>query len=253
MGFDDNMARGELSELVSRGSVATLHQTVKLVEDQALRAQQNEVALDLAVFDCYACHHDLKLPASDQSSWRQERGFHGVPGRPPMRAWPWALASAAMANSRRVSDHADLITGAHTDFSRLQDAFAARPFGEPTKVSEAAATLASRLDMVRQMMAHSWNDQRASALAADICSAGMARRFADFDEARSIGWALTTLQQDRPLLFSDSGPTPRPMNMELGLNIAAQAEALDPLNGYDPVLFERQLESLLKTIATTSR
>jgi hypothetical protein len=253
MGFDDQMARAELSELVSRGSVATLHQAVKLVEDQALRARQNDSALDLAVFDCYACHHDLKLPASDQPSWRQQRGYHGVPGRPPMRIWPWALASATIANSARDGHHADWTAAAQIDSNRLLDSFAARPFGDPARISEAAGMLASRLDLMRQAMARSWNDQRARAFAADICSAGLARRFADFDEARSIAWALTTLHQDRRLLFPDVETTLRAMNVELGLNVAEKAEKIDRLNDYNPVRFERELETLLKTLPPTVR
>jgi Cytochrome c554 and c-prime len=253
MGFDDQTARAELVELVSQGSVATLYQAVKLVEDQALRARQNDGSLDLAVFDCYACHHDLKLPASDQPSWRQERGYHGVPGRPPMRAWPWVLTRAAITNAAREAGHPEAITGVQADFVRLLDGFAARPFGEPAKIGEAAGALASRLDVMRQSMSRSWNDQRARGFAADICSAGLARRCADFDEARSIGWALTTLLQERPILFTEAESRLRVMNGELGLNIAGKAVLLDRLNDYNPVRFERELEILLKTPSPTVR
>jgi hypothetical protein len=241
-----------LSELVSHGSVATLYQAVKLVEAQALGARQNDAALDLAVFDCYACHHDLKLPASEQPSWREERGYQGVPGRPPMRSWPWTLASAAMANSAPEGRRADWTAGVQSDFNRLLDAFAARPFGDPASMSEAATALVSSLDSMRQAMPHSWNDQRARSFVTDICSAGLARRFADFDQARSIRWALTTLDQERPSLFRDAEPTLRAINTELGLNIAEQPEPLHRLNDYNPVPFQRELEALRKTMSPSA-
>jgi hypothetical protein len=253
MGFDDQQAQTELSELVSQGSVATLNALVKMVGDQALRCRQNEGTLDLAVFDCYACHHDLKLPASDQPSWRQVRGYRGVPGRPPVRIWPWILASAAIANAAREGHHPDWATGAQNDFDGLLDAFATRPFGDPSKISDAAGKFAARLGHIRRAMSASWNDQRARTFLADLCTAGLARRYTDFDEARSIGWALTTLHHERPTLLRDAEQTPRAMNAELGLRLAEKAEPLDRLNDYNPVRFERELEKVLKTLAPTVR
>src|SRR5262249_27073781 len=125
--------------------------------------------------------------------------------------------------------------------------------GDRGGVGGGARNLASRLELVRHTMARSWSDQRTRAFAAEICSVGLARRFADFDEARSIGWALTTLHQDRPHLFPDGRPRLGAMNVELGLSIAGQAEPLDRLNDYNSIRFEHELETLLKTVPPTAR
>ena len=80
----------EQTQLVQAGAAVSLKQSMLLLTHDAQAASRtkgdNARNLDLASFDCYACHHDLKTP-----SWRQERGYSGKPGRPQFRPWPLAL------------------------------------------------------------------------------------------------------------------------------------------------------------------
>ena len=80
------------------GTVAAFESTMKLLADDARETPKGQL-LDFAHFDCYACHHDLKVP-----SWRQERGYRGVPGRPTMR--PWATESL-----QAILEHAQAANG----------------------------------------------------------------------------------------------------------------------------------------------
>lgn len=54
-------------------------QAVALREEmkQLIRRVRGPKWPEFAEFDCYACHHDLRLP-----SWRQQRGYTGTVGRP---------------------------------------------------------------------------------------------------------------------------------------------------------------------------
>ena len=75
---------------------------MKLLADDAADTPKDQL-LDFAHFDCYACHHDLKVP-----SWRQKRGYRGAPGRPTMK--PWSTETL-----RAVLDHARGATGFKTE------------------------------------------------------------------------------------------------------------------------------------------
>ena len=48
---------------------------------------------EFASFDCASCHHNLK-----STGW--ERGFAGIPGRPPAQYWPRPLARLSLAYLR---------------------------------------------------------------------------------------------------------------------------------------------------------
>ena len=54
----------------------------------------NKKGPEMANYDCYACHHDLT-----SKSWRQERGYAGVPGRPTLHEWPPALAELGLMHA----------------------------------------------------------------------------------------------------------------------------------------------------------
>src|SRR5207302_3539734 len=76
---------------VAVGAVTGLRSSLKLVADAAKALDPDKDSLDLAHFDCYACHHDLK-----SESWRQRRGFAGIPGRPQLRPGYALLARAVI-------------------------------------------------------------------------------------------------------------------------------------------------------------
>ena len=70
----------------------------------ALQAQQRSLELlvqaadtkrwgDYALYDCAACHHELRV-----DSRRQQVGWPGVPGRPRQPIWPQALADVVLGS-----------------------------------------------------------------------------------------------------------------------------------------------------------
>src|SRR5262249_27762073 len=88
---------------------------------------------ELAVFDCYACHHELK-----NAAWRQTRESPGgAPGRPALQEWHFILARIALK------------TGGDSDLdgkmSELRQALARQPFGTKAAVSKATGEAATSL------------------------------------------------------------------------------------------------------------
>lgn len=77
---------------------------------------------DYALYDCGACHHELRRP-----SLRQLRGYPGRPGRPRPHEWPDVLT--------HVLDPSD---AAFRSRQRLASAITAVPFGHAADCREAA-------------------------------------------------------------------------------------------------------------------
>src|SRR5207244_6159456 len=87
-------------------------------------------------FDCYACHHGIR-----SKSWRQERGYTGVPGRVPMRSWSTELIHLAIEHFCLVDptqDCAALKAQLAAGLKALQDAVNARAFRAPAPIHRAA-------------------------------------------------------------------------------------------------------------------
>src|SRR5262249_11260944 len=71
LGFAPDAVAFEGSRLALAGSIAARESYLRLLTGQASQHLLSSAeALDWALFDCFACHHDLKTP-----SWRQERGY----------------------------------------------------------------------------------------------------------------------------------------------------------------------------------
>lgn len=185
------------------GALVALRRTAALVDgyaaklaDQVTTSRASEHPWpELALYDCQACHHELRVP-----SGRQEAGYGGsVPGRPPLVRWPRGLAGVALAEA-----------GQPTDVDALLAPWAAsldvRPFGEAVAFPKASAAgdHLSRIDRAIAVLAavprdavgeHAktavWNRGRIAALA----TAGA--RCGDLESARLLGWVLiATLRED---------------------------------------------------------
>lgn len=110
----------------------------------ALQAAEQAVALfaekagtqhwgDYALYDCTACHHELRLPRA-----RQQRLIGEVPGRPRLLEWPSALLDVAIS----IADTSGKI---ELTKQELQQAVNQTPFGEPQRCSEQARELSKAL------------------------------------------------------------------------------------------------------------
>jgi hypothetical protein len=242
--------------LVLSGAVA-LREALGLLSDQAALATreggQANAWPELAQFDCYACHHDLQKP-----SWRQQRGFVGTPGRPPMRSWPTALAQRSLGQLGEADKELEKrLKGVH-------ETFAAQPFGKPKEIAAAA----------RQTV--DWLDQRIGKLSETRYDRAVAGRFLralaglpreeipDYDSARQFAWAFRIVYGE---LYDDPGRAPandraiRQILETLAKDLRLQLpsgrkqsitdqleENLKGTSDYDPARFKRAFAELAKLL-----
>jgi hypothetical protein len=239
-------------EIVLGGLVAYRH-SVDLL-DQA--ASREETWPDFAVFDCYACHHDLK-----RKSWRQERGYKSQPGRPAYRAWPDALPRATLlAMDRPLQEFDDRVTG-------LQTALTSRPFGVPTdvRVKAGEARLALDAELQRASQEIRWDAARSRKLLDALAQTALEQPW-DFDSARQLGWAFVAVSRDLPesnRLPAEVAPAIEELTSLLALAPAAVASAgseppelptsvmLAALAEYDPAKFQAVFRKLATALAVT--
>ncbi len=214
---------------------------------------------EFALFDCAACHHELRLPA------RRAHASVGTPGRPMFRYWPLALAQVSI-------DEPDL----SGDLRPLTQALSRRPFGERHEVAEAAKLTVALLN--RQIAAlkstPQWPDRTVSLNALRrICEAGLANQ-SDFDTAQELSRGFqqifaeiagtegappaagaldaTTIEQIRAIL--------KKLEQELNLTIhgAARDKGVDEAVStasfkYQPDVFQKNLSELLQKLPPPQR
>ncbi|CAN5258911.1 hypothetical protein BH11PLA2_BH11PLA2_11270 [soil metagenome] len=111
------------------GAIASLQAEAKLLKHEAEEAMAKQSGLNYARFDCYACHHDLKLPSD-----RQKRGYPGAPGRPPLKAWNGALAGVV---ATFLGDDATFKKA----WDDAQTAAYDQPYGNPKMLIESATVI----------------------------------------------------------------------------------------------------------------
>jgi hypothetical protein len=158
---------------------------------------------ELAQFDCYACHHDLK-----SNSWRQRRGYSGAPGRPLMRPWPTALVTLALRHKAGDDDKRfdQMLEEFKKQLGELEQAFNAQPFGAPDKVGRRARNLAEWAGNLLKDVEKKAIDQDAAArILRELCAAEP-RKLADYDSARQLAWAFEVIQAEvSPRISKDEG------------------------------------------------
>jgi len=176
-------AAGELHRSLIGGLVA-VRRTAAIVHDHAAVAEANPRAAawpELSIYDCQACHHDLRVP-----SWRQEAGYGGlVPGRPSLVRWPRSLASVAFAQAGMPTDVDSLL-------GPFRDALNVRPFGTPAQVRGATVGPLERLDEAIKLLAAVRRDDTLGAKehAILLALAAAGENTGDFESARQLAWPL---------------------------------------------------------------
>jgi hypothetical protein len=239
------------------GAAVTCRESFRLLHDEAA-ACPTEQLLDLANFDCYACHHDLKRP-----SWRQERGFGGrMPGRPVARPAPAALVRIALAQAGPAG--VPLLA----DLDRLQKgldaAFDRRPFGDPPAVADASQALLDWSDKAVGLLAEvRYTPDECRRLRAGIAAylqatAGGRRADApDYDAARQLVWAFNVINgelNDAPPAVAErlkalDARLPLHVRPKEKLPVAEQMkERLQRLNGFEPGSLREPFGAILKEL-----
>lgn len=138
---------------------------------------------ELARFECYACHHDLR-----HNSWRSTSQEPGRPGRPRLQAFPHILANVAFSTldpTRRSTDRESLLRRATLEV----------PFGDRPALIAAARTLAKEAATAAMQLEA---DER---VAVELLSLRerllqtAAETVIDYDSARLLVWASLILEQ----------------------------------------------------------
>ncbi|MFM7592568.1 MAG: hypothetical protein ACKO85_12335, partial [Isosphaeraceae bacterium] len=151
---------------------------------------------EIAVYDCYACHHNL---GGQQSRWRQARTLAGAPGRPRLPQWPRVLVRYSLITADPTNWQANeaqllkLLAGIDTEI-------AASPYALPS-TAEGSAFNDARRFIAGQLkrLEEKWNSagslksaNEKPILAAFIQSIIDEPQSAtlDYDTARQVAWAI---------------------------------------------------------------
>jgi hypothetical protein len=176
----DNLPR---TQALLVGALITCAEYVRLAGQAADPAVRSPVSKpewpELAVFDCFACHHDLRTP-----SWRQRpKGAGQVPGRPVLQPWSFALARIA---AKTLGTSGPDFDGQIAD---LRKAVSAQPFGRQKDLVKTASPAAQWLHgqaLEREKKPVSRAD--GLALLKDIVAVASSETL-DYDSARQLLWA----------------------------------------------------------------
>jgi hypothetical protein len=164
-------------------SLVAAQRSVELLRD----ASKGEHAGDYALYDCYACHHPLRLPSP-----RQELGYAGIPGRPRLPAWTRTLSHAAEATAGTVPK-----TRSGTKLWTSIDALLDRtPFGEPKEVASAAETELARLSEIITNLEKQWFDGANIQRTTEFLSSTPNALLADYASAQQVVWAFEAIARD---------------------------------------------------------
>jgi hypothetical protein len=190
---------GELEEtrLVIEGGVVAFREAMTLYATQAdhcsAQANPSDRLLDLANFDCYACHHQLRYPA-----WRITRGPLGQPGRPPLRPWPTVLVALGIhhAAPEDRARHQEYSRAFEEKLQRLNQVSTVEPFGNAPEVAKAAHDLVQWSNELLKAMGSRKYDRDAARHALRELTA--VKEIVDFDSARQIAWAFNAIYSELP-------------------------------------------------------
>jgi hypothetical protein len=217
----------ERTKLTALSAVVTFQASMDLLgdpPDDAAKKDRAEHWPELANYDCYACHHELKSP-----SWRQKRGYAGRPGRPTMHAWPTVLLEDAL----RYADDPTLAKQYDERLKKLRQAFDARPFGEQKEIADRAGQLKEWSERLLQRLKEVRYDSAASRrLLRGLCAVKDAEKY-DYDSARQKVWAIEVILKEVDL----PSATKKQILHELPVDLRTP-------NEYDPAKFKSSLEKL---------
>lgn len=144
--------------------------------EMALTDVRQHHSIDLARFDCFACHHDLS-----DSQWRQLRPARGVPGRPQLNigSLPLVEIAAEVVAGERSAE----LLGGFVD--RLQAPLETATFGDAQTLAEVGPQIVDRCRRVEDRLARPLTAEQARMVLHDLTQAGSSGHV-DFDTARQI-------------------------------------------------------------------
>jgi len=239
------------------GGLVSLRESMKLLAAQADQGDTDKSWPELAQFDCYACHHDLK-----SKSWRQKRGYKGNPGRPDMRPWSTALAHLGILQASKgdADQEKKLAKDLHDKLKELTTAFTAQPFGEPKAVAQAARQTEEWANGLLTKIRSEGVDRAAAHRLLVGLGAESKSRLLDFDSARQLTWAFRSIQNELdPEYKTKAEPAKllKELDEQLKLDLPEGKveiakdylkDVLEKLNSFEAEQFQPRFEQLLRTI-----
>ena len=179
------------------GTLAAFEATMKLLAEDAKSTAELGTLLDFAHFDCFACHHDLKI-----ESERRKPRPGVVPGRPMMRPWATESLHVVLETGGGKKDEIQKnSTELKELMARLTDSFNVRPFGDANSVTKSAAALAKWCEQVRtDIQSVKYSREETINLHQRLAKHLVALRAGDFyldhDTAQQLAWGLVVLQEE---------------------------------------------------------
>jgi hypothetical protein len=258
-GFDAEADDNEQARLLAISSLVAMRASVQLLHDLAQQELtkpnvKNPTWPELASFDCYACHHDLK-----SESWRQLRTSTGRPGRPQIRPWPAALAPAAIRHASKSGGEAPA-TALLQKWKELEELFNKTPFGDPKAAVDQAAALLAASDNLLKALQVSRFDKTASRDMLMSLVHRPEKELLDFDSARQIAWgtqallpAVTPAAAKRADIKAPLDELQKQLSLELPKGQVRIAEEYLPhvlkcIAAYDPRAFHKSMQGLASAL-----
>lgn len=233
-----------LARQLAAGAAAALEAEMRLVASDAEVAKETETGIDFARFDCYACHHELKVPSP-----RQERGYDGPPGRVPPQAWAGALPAMVAEHAKGLDDPKLKALGETFEpaWAAVRRAAVARPFGDPAALRTAADALGrwchDFLALQSTTAAAVYTPAQAARLLRMIGAAAPLSA-ADPDAALQLTWAYVTLRE-----AIDGRPIPPGELDGLAKVIDVRVRRPNPPGSDRPPVLEESLSRRMRRIA----
>lgn len=231
---------GELEEmrLLAVGAAVSLREAMGLM----VHSPKSARGLDLAHFDCLACHHGLKSP-----SWRQDPDY--LQGKKPGRIYPRGWSDEAVRVAIEALPEAEA-RAERKKFDELRKellkAFGDKPFGPIPEAPEAARKmyefahgLAQKLNTPKY-----YTKERSRYIVENFPEVmGLKGRLLDFDSARQVVWSFDILLHElrcTGALGEDEMLTGRlkALGKKLKLEFPAKGSAQYPILGWQRELLD---------------
>jgi hypothetical protein len=206
---------------------------------------------ELAIYDCTACHHELRSGLASAS--RPSRSH--PPGRPPLAGWSLVLAPLASVQTEDASWSA--VGGPLVELER---ATASRPFGDPAAMHAASQPLVAALQQLAGNASNTRFDEAAGRrLLQQLTESG--GPWHDFSAARQAAWAIREIARDlrykdADSLFSRGSDDPLALNLPSG----QQRSVMDNLHRwlpaasrYDAAWFHEELRAARSMLLPDAR
>lgn len=258
LNFDEEQALWEQSKVVLVSSAVALRESLNLISTQAAlceKAPAGSGTLDYALFDCAACHHELRYPG-----WRQARGYTGKPGRPQMQVWPTELTRVGLSHIKQKETDFD------ASLRKLADAFSERPFGNPASIAKEASQLIRWMDgVIDHLKENKFSKESVTSLRQALTSFKK-DAYPDYESARQRAWAFIILSDELAWKGQTEGEQKKEYRRRLndidkqlahqlmlqlpsGQNVTIEqklAESLKRMGNYDPLPFMKAFKQLEK-------